>query len=486
MLQQRATCYLLPLGGTVGCGGDADTAVGGEWIPFRSIVIVEIGAKDLRTHYDLIVVGTGPAGLTLARKYTELTGDKVLVIESGRRSRNNNDARNLALVNATGDLPSTYYPLHNQRVFGGTSTVWNGWCAVLEKRSFLNDEWPFDYGELYRYYPEAAEILSVPEEVHIRPEVAFPGNANVVYRPYYFSPPVRFNESHEGWVDSNTNVEVLFNHSVMEINIKSGNAVSVFMRESSEGPTTPIAVAGSRIVLATGGIQNARLLKLSLPEENKVIGSYFFEHPLMLGVASIFLDKESFDQVVDKQTSRIYHAIALSSEFSSRIPLVSATFGVDRGEKSSKNLLGKNRNTINGRVSIRAEMSSVESNSITLSNTRKDFLGQPIAQVNLRFDAAEIRTAAGFLNAELVRSGVGRMSILPENLQITGSGHMMGTTRMGHNPDTSVTDAQGRVHGVENLYVAGSSLFPAVGAANPTLTIVALALRLANHLASDN
>ena len=59
----------------------------------------------------------------------------------------------------------------------------------------------------------------------------------------------------------------------------------------------------------------------------------------------------------------------------------------------------------------------------------------------------------------------------------------MGTTRMGKDPSRSVTDATGRVHGFSNLYVAGSSLFPASSAANPTLTIVALALRLAEHLA---
>ena len=88
-------------------------------------------------------------------------------------------------------------------------------------------------------------------------------------------------------------------------------------------------------------------------------------------------------------------------------------------------------------------MSSIESNGVTLSKARKDFLGQPIAQVNLRFNPEEIRAAAEFLNAELVRSGIGRMSILPKEFQITGGGHMMGTTRMGYNPDTSVTDAQG-------------------------------------------
>src|SRR3546814_5035116 len=58
-----------------------------------------------------------------------------------------------------------------------------------------------------------------------------------------------------------------------------------------------------------------------------------------------------------------------------------------------------------------------------------------------------------------------------------GGYHHMGTTRMGSNARTSVTDSDGRVHGIANLYVAGSSLFPTGSWANPTLTLVALALR---------
>jgi choline dehydrogenase-like flavoprotein len=58
----------------------------------------------------------------------------------------------------------------------------------------------------------------------------------------------------------------------------------------------------------------------------------------------------------------------------------------------------------------------------------------------------------------------------------------MGTTRMHADPRQGVVDAQCQVHGVGNLYVAGSSTFPAGGYANPTLTLVALALRLADHL----
>jgi choline dehydrogenase-like flavoprotein len=54
----------------------------------------------------------------------------------------------------------------------------------------------------------------------------------------------------------------------------------------------------------------------------------------------------------------------------------------------------------------------------------------------------------------------------------------MGTTRMAHSPAEGVVDTDCRVHGIANLYVAGSSVFPCAGHANPTLTLVALCLRL--------
>ena len=68
------------------------------------------------------------------------------------------------------------------------------------------------------------------------------------------------------------------------------------------------------------------------------------------------------------------------------------------------------------------------------------------------------------------------------SLTVKDSSHHMGTTRMGIDEKTSVVDSDCRVHGIGNLYVAGSSVFPTSGFANPTFTIAALAIRLADHI----
>jgi choline dehydrogenase-like flavoprotein len=90
------------------------------------------------------------------------------------------------------------------------------------------------------------------------------------------------------------------------------------------------------------------------------------------------------------------------------------------------------------------------------------------------------------LGESLLRLGKGRVRINNDRIytQVMGGGHIMGATRMGTGASTSVVDRQCRVHGYENLFVAGSSVFPTGGFANPTLTIVALALRLAETVAN--
>ena len=111
-------------------------------------------------------------------------------------------------------------------------------------------------------------------------------------------------------------------------------------------------------------------------------------------------------------------------------------------------------------------------------------------RLELRLGEIEKRTlerGQEWLGREIGRRGLGRLQIYsPEGRgwanAIGWASHHMGTTRMHGNPRRGVVDPDCRVHGVSNLYVAGSSIFPTGGTANPTLTIVALALRLAELL----
>ena len=106
-------------------------------------------------------------------------------------------------------------------------------------------------------------------------------------------------------------------------------------------------------------------------------------------------------------------------------------------------------------------------------------------------DIHQTLRAQHIIVTELWRAGLGNLHLEhdPEGLPIivrpAGSHHLMGTTRMHVDPKFGVVDAECRVHGMNNLFVAGSSTFSARGYANPTLTIVAMALRLADLVKHD-
>jgi choline dehydrogenase-like flavoprotein len=151
------------------------------------------------------------------------------------------------------------------------------------------------------------------------------------------------------------------------------------------------------------------------------------------------------------------------------------------------------RNTTNKfSLEVHAEQAPRIDSRITLTDT-EDALGMPQVKVDWRYGKADIdmvRTSLNAIGQELAASGVGTFEFdeksLEEDLLRFGAygGHHLGTTRMGVDPKTSVVDANCAVHGVANLYIASSSVFPTSSQANPTLTIVALALRLAKHLNS--
>ena len=135
---------------------------------------------------------------------------------------------------------------------------------------------------------------------------------------------------------------------------------------------------------------------------------------------------------------------------------------------------------------FRAEQLPNRENRVLLG-PRRDALGMPRARLAWKIGDSSIRsieTWLAVLDSELRSTGAGRVVMPADGWQagIIGGPHHLGATRMASSPRAGVVDADCRVHSVKNLYIAGSSVFTTGGYANPTFTIVALALRLADHL----
>ena len=123
--------------------------------------------------------------------------------------------------------------------------------------------------------------------------------------------------------------------------------------------------------------------------------------------------------------------------------------------------------------------------------TTTDAFGMRTVTINWQLTARDKQgVVAGhrLFGAEIGRAGFGRLWTSVSDDDVTwparmfGNQHNIGTTRMDRDAQLGVVNENCRVHGVANVYVAGSSVFPTEGTANPTLTIVALALRLADHI----
>lgn len=143
-------------------------------------------------------------------------------------------------------------------------------------------------------------------------------------------------------------------------------------------------------------------------------------------------------------------------------------------------------------IDVMAEQEPSPTSRVRLGRWR-DRLGIPKTIVDWRLtnhDRWSIRRTVDIVSEAVSRAGLGRViSTVGAGGQpsaVFGNWHQLGTTRMHPDPKHGVVDQDSRVHDTENLFVAGGSVFPTGGYANPSLTIVALALRLAEHLGDLN
>lgn len=404
--------------------------------------------------------------------------------------------------------------------------------------------WPFAAGELEAWYPEADHILRIPGvdvfREHRRASPDFLPRPDIEIKSFQWAPqPFNAREYLTSAAGRRDNLRVLGNAAVTALEEDSG-ARRVVRAQVTLRNHGVAGVRAGRFVVAGGGIETPRLLLNSrgvrgkgIGNDHDVVGRYLSTHP-KANMATLFLHRpvstrhalfadasipggvlryglgfsaaaqerlrllNHYVQVLpflEHRANRAFEFFRHSDAFNS--PLIDRARLI-RGFIPGLGLMLFDKMGRLGGVQRRARQFVLRAfldqypdpeNRVTLS-TELNERGMPRANVAWRFSADDRASVLEFFTAlanEVDLAGIGRLEFeklkrISEWPLIGLHSHFMGTTRMGTDPRTSVTNADGRVHGSDNLFICGPSLFPTYGFANPVYTIAALALRLADHL----
>lgn len=516
---------------------------------------------DARTHdramlqTDVCIIGAGAAGITLAISLAG-SGLRTLLVESGGFERSTEtDLLNAA---ATPTIGGGYLMRSRVRVFGGTTSHWTGFCLPLSDSTFTvrpwvpDSGWPIDGDTLHPFYVRACAQLGLdpwarggdpspaPELPRLPLSLASDGFGTRIYQ---IKRGVHFGEQHRDALIDADDVVVLTHATCTELRASERQVERAILRTLTG---KRLEVEAKAFVLATGGIENARLLLMSnhthaqgLGNARDLVGRYYMDHPELTVAEAVLWPGWELDLYAGHRLEGRY--VQLGAMFASPArqraqgllqagiqlaragrrwgtsessavdhAVTAAGFWLDcaRGGAREGACLPAAQKTS---LFVRAEQAPHRDNRVVLTDDR-DAFDTPTPRLEWRMNELDCtslqRTVQAFGHA-LHRRGLGRVrSFLGHSdlrqvdvtygLELSDDerdrvhlerrptillwGHHMGTTRMADDAGRGVVDRHCRVHGVGNLHIAGSSVFPSGGAANPTLTIVALALRLAERL----
>ena len=474
---------------------------------------------------DVCIAGAGAAGMSIALDL-RASGLSVIVLESGGIQRDTETQR-LSVGRMDG---INTWDLRSMRIrgLGGATGHWEGWCRPLMSQDFEvrdyvpNSGWPITYAELVPWYRRACDTLQIGSfawnaaaRAKAMGSTLLPLGTAIDQRYYQFSPPTRFARVYGGVLEKAADVRVVLHTNVTDVRLENGHTrVASFTCRTLTGAT--FTVQANRYVLALGGIENARVLLASrsqqpegVANEHDVVGRYFMEHPHYYGaiaiVHSLALDLAFYRRIpsdlkrTDGTSVRVLGALGIAADLARRERLLnfSATFQpvsakADTGVLAAatmQRLLTRGRGEAQAaELTVRAEQSPLAESRLTLTGD-VDAVGLPRVALDWRIapeDDVQMRRALVILARELGAAGFARARVPGDASRLiwrpSPGGHHMGATRMGTDPALSVVDANCRTHQVQNLYIAGSSVFTTAGDSNPTLTIVALAHRLADTL----
>jgi len=402
--------------------------------------------------------------------------------------------------------------------------------------------WPIHRKDLDPFYARAHKILELgPYDYELKywqkqnaKMVPFPFDENVVWnKMWQFSPPTRFGTKYRDTIRNAKNIHLYTYANVVDINANE-NISSINSVTAKNYTGKQYTVKAKHFVIACCSIQNARLLLAAnkqspkgLGNDNDQVGRYFMEH-IEINSAELWLTESSplklysFDmgkgaprpraELAIHQKAQEEHKILNGTaslyplEASKKMKPVIETWSsedprvnIDRAFKDSDDMSPdqiekmKNSSSRAYQLFTRIEQAPNPNSRITL-DTERDSLGMPRATLHWELTAFEkrsIRKIYELLGFEAGKAGIGRVKLM-DYLQdekdaswpsFTGGGwHHMGTTRMAEDPKKGVVDANCTVHGIHNLHMTGASCFTTAGAPNPTLSVVALTLRLSDHL----
>jgi choline dehydrogenase-like flavoprotein len=516
-----------------------------------------------RFECDLCVVGAGFAGIAIVNRL-RASGLSIVLLESGGFNPEV-PTQELYCGEVHGD---PYFRLDacRWRLFGGGGNRWGGWCRPLEAVDFLRRDWlahsgwPIDARTLVPYEADAAKLFELPNArfdlehwgARLPSPLALEGG-NFQNTLFQHSPETNFGDKYRAQVLEAPRVTTIIHANLTQIRLNT-NSQRVGELNVATLNRRSFTVHPKAVVLAAGGIENARLLLASradrpagLGNELDLVGRYFMEHlhvPLGHALMSTraadrtFYGKTIFDDVrlrgvitptpVAQDLHRLLAAsIAVEgASFSFGTPFVgwspAITFAPVRWYRTFQdtpfkwlaeglrrvaqraegvprrirtwNVSRMARSGATDAVSsdrlyslyFRSEQAPDPNNRVSLSE-RRDALEIPKSRLEWRvrpLDSASLTGWFEILDRDLRARGLGKLIAPPDGWErgIIGGPHHMGTTRMSADPRTGVVDADCRVHSVENLYVAGSSVFATSGYTNPTFALVTLALRLADTL----
>jgi choline dehydrogenase-like flavoprotein len=458
--------------------------------------------------FDVCICGAGPAGITLARVLAG-KGRRVALLEAGGEDIG---AESQALYE--GEIVGVpYHPLDvcRLRYLGGTSNHWEGYTRPLDARDFdplphhPMQAWPIRKADLDRYAEQTAEILDLPQAPDLKPDL-FGGKEDLlVPAPDRVSPPTRFGPKYKDELAASKLISLCLSANLVDIELDPGLQSVSHLIFRSYKREEPFAVRARYFIVCCGGIENARILlnanrqvPAGIGNQHDLVGRYFCEHPeVRLGYAVL-------------AASPVEHGEYLATDrllldrrcLGFRVGLEPVQFTHDSGavctpetfwQRLGRALRFGTAECFDTAV-VAVIMQALNHDSRVRLSDEQDRFGLRQVALDWRLselDTHTIRTAALEMGRAMAQHGVGRMQLIewlrdqaapPPREAIEEGCHHMCTTRMSDDPKLGVVDKDCRVHGIENLFIGGSSVFACGGVSNPTYTIVQLALRLGDHL----